>query len=62
MSESTKQKEHGDVLHALAKNGMDHVRFELGGNVSEDEVRQYFHRFRVDKANFVFSLMLCVCL
>ena len=60
-SESTKQKEHEDILHALAKNGMDHVRIELGGNVSEDEVREYFDGFKVDKANFVFSFSSCVC-
>jgi hypothetical protein len=35
---------------------MDHVTIELIGNVSEDDVRQYFHGFQVDKVKLGISL------
>jgi hypothetical protein len=53
-SESTRHQEHDDILRELAKNGMDHVTIELIGNVSEDDIRQYFHGFQVDKVKLGF--------
>ncbi|THH28985.1 hypothetical protein EUX98_g5209 [Antrodiella citrinella] len=46
-----KQKEHDAVLEELSKNGHDHVTLDgqLGGAVRQDDVRQFFDGFNVDK-------------
>ena len=48
-SESAKQRAHEDVVTELARNKMDHVRIELGGAVREEDVRQFFEGFKVQK-------------
>jgi histone-lysine N-methyltransferase SETD1 len=48
-SQSAKQKVHEGVLAELARNGMDHVRIELGGAVREEDVRLFFEGFKVQK-------------
>lgn len=52
-----KQREREGVLEELAKNGFDHVRIEgygglLGGLVGDEDVRQFFDGFKVDKVRF----------
>jgi hypothetical protein len=52
-SSGANQKEHDGVVAELARNGMDHVKIdggaELGGAVREEDVRQFFDGFKVDK-------------
>lgn len=50
---SGKQREHAAVLEELSKNGYDHVTIDvqLGGAVREDDVRQFFEGFKVDKVS-----------
>ncbi|TCD64897.1 histone methyltransferase set1 [Steccherinum ochraceum] len=50
-AKSGKQREHQAVLEELSKNGYDHLTIDvqLGGSVREDDVRQLFGDFEVDK-------------
>ncbi|KAH9834957.1 uncharacterized protein C8Q71DRAFT_710714 [Rhodofomes roseus] len=53
-SKNAYQKDHEIVLEALAKNGFEHVTLDghggqLGSAVREEDVRQFFQGFRVDK-------------
>ncbi|KAH9921791.1 uncharacterized protein B0H18DRAFT_537958 [Fomitopsis serialis] len=53
-SRNAYQKDHEIVLEALAKNGYEHVTLDghggqLGSAVREEDVRQFFQGFRVDK-------------
>ena len=49
---SGKQREHEAVLTELSKNGFDHVTIDVeGGAVREDDVRQFFDGFKVDKVS-----------
>ncbi|PSR81754.1 hypothetical protein PHLCEN_2v6263 [Hermanssonia centrifuga] len=53
-SKSARQREHNIVVEELAKNGLDYVTIDgggsqLGGAVREEDVRQFFEGFYVDK-------------
>lgn len=54
-SKNGKQREHEVVLEQLAKSGYDHVTVDdgtgglLGGSVREEDVREFFSGFKVDK-------------
>ncbi|KAI0943146.1 hypothetical protein AcV7_002374 [Taiwanofungus camphoratus] len=53
-SRDARQKEHEAVLEELARNGFEHVTIDghgaqLGGAVREEDVRQFFDGFKVDK-------------
>ncbi|CAL1709865.1 unnamed protein product [Somion occarium] len=54
-SKNARQREHEGVLEELSKNGFDHVTIDdgsgglLGGAVREEDVREYFDGFKVDK-------------
>jgi RNA recognition motif-containing protein len=63
-SKNARQKEHEIVVGELAKNGMDHVRIDggaqLGGAVREEDVKQFFDGFKVDKVSALFLVcFLC---
>ncbi|THH14837.1 hypothetical protein EW146_g5561 [Bondarzewia mesenterica] len=53
-SRSAQQKQREIVVDELARNGFDHVRVDghggqLGGAIREDDVKQFFEGFKVDK-------------
>lgn len=51
-NQSAKQKEHEAVNEALVKNGFDHAKIDgnaLGGSVTEEDVRDFFSGFEIDK-------------
>jgi len=48
------QRQRELVVEELSKNGFDHVRIDghggqLGGAVREEDMRQFFEGFKVDK-------------
>lgn len=52
----THRKEHEQVMEELAKNGFDHVTIDghgsqLGGAFREEDVRQFFDGFKIDKVS-----------
>lgn len=60
---SGKQREHEAVLEELSKSGFDHVTIDgqLGGAVREDDVRQFFDGFEVDKVSTLSCFWLIAC-
>lgn len=56
-SRNARQKEHEAVVEELARNGFEHVSIDghgaqLSGAVREEDVRQFFDGFKVDKVSF----------
>lgn len=63
-SRNARQKEHEAVVEELAKNGFDYVTIDshgaqLSGAVSEDDVKQFFDGFKVDKVRLISFARLC---
>ncbi|KAG5639744.1 hypothetical protein H0H81_000024 [Sphagnurus paluster] len=44
-----RERDHARVIEALARNGMDHVKFPLVGSAREDDVLAFFEGFKIDK-------------